>query len=397
MSGLGPAAGSGPVAAPGTHVDDLPTPALVIDLDRMDENIRRAQSFAGRHGVALRPHAKTHRMVAVAHRQLAAGARGLTVAKVGEAEVMAEGGVGDLFIANQIVAPGALARLAALHGQVRLAVGVDHPRQAELLAEALAAAGRRAGRRAQEPLDVMIEVDTGQGRCGVQPGEDAVALARAVSRLPGLRVRGVYTHQGHDYHAADLEAAAAVARAAEEALVRTAEAVGRALGITCEVSPGSTPSLLAGLLGLHEPVPGVTELRPGTYVFFDASMAAASGHPEWCAAWIEATIISTPAPDRAVADAGAKALASDRRTAGLLATPGFGLIQGHPDLTVTSLSDEHAVIRGPDAGRRLRIGDRVRIVPNHICPAVNLHDVAYAVRGDRVEAVWRVSARGRSQ
>jgi D-serine deaminase-like pyridoxal phosphate-dependent protein len=368
----------------GAALDDLDTPALLIDLDTLDANIGRVQAHAAERGWKLRPHTKTHKIPAIAHRQLTAGAAGITVAKTGEAEVMAAAGITDIFIANQVVGPLKLRRLAALAREIRLAVGVDHPVQARALSEAF--------RHESQPLAVLIEVDTGAQRAGVPPGEPARQLAGEIAALPGLELRGIYTHEGQDYAAATLDELSEIAHSAQSAMVETAALLEADLGRPCWVSIGSTPSLSAGVAR-----PGIHELRAGTSVFYDAFQTQLTGHLEWCAATVLATITSTPAADRAIADAGAKALSIDRRESGLLARPGHGAILGHADLQITGLSDEHAVIRGADAGRRLTIGDRVRIIPNHVCPTVNLHDVAVGLRGEHVETVWPVAARGRTQ
>ena len=318
-------------ALPGARLDELDTPALLIDLDRLEANIGRTQAFAAARGWKLRPHTKTHKIPPIAHRQLTAGAAGITVAKTGEAEVMAAAGITDIFIANQVVGPLKLRRLAALAREIRLAVGVDHPVQARALSEAF--------RHESQPLAVLIEVDTGAQRAGVPPGEPARQLAGEIAALPGLELRGIYTHEGQDYAAATLDELSEIAHSAQTAMVETAALLEADLGRPCWVSIGSTPSLSAG----------------------------------------------------------AKALSIDRRESGLLGRPGHGAIVGHLDLQITGLSDEHAVIRGAGASRRLTIGDRVRIIPNHVCPTVNLHDVAVGIRVDRVETVWPVAARGRTQ
>ncbi len=368
----------------GLGKEHLETPALVIDLEKLEANIRRMQAYADSHGVKLRPHTKTHKMPAIAHMQVRAGAGGITVAKLGEAEVMAAAGVGDIFIANVVVGQGKMRRLVGLNRHVRLAVGVDHPEQVRMLSEAF--------RGEAKPIDLMIEVDSGEHRAGVAPGEPTAALAALIARTPGVRLRGIFTHEGHDYNADTREQLREVAEASQRLMVQTAGQVAARTGIEPWVSIGSTPSLAVEVL-----LPGIHELRNGTTVFYDASQSQLLGHRDWCAATVLATVTSTPAPDRAIADAGAKALTKEQRKGGLLQTPGFGVIVGHEDLEVGALADEHATIRGADAGQRLRIGDLIEIIPNHICPVVNLYDTAYGVRGGRVECAWPVSARGRSQ
>lgn len=368
----------------GLAVEELDTPCVIIDLDKMKANIDRVVGFATQHGVKYRPHTKTHKIPAIAHLQLAAGASGITVARPGEAEVMAAAGIDDIFIAHIVVGAGKIRRMAALARRVRLAVGVDNLDQARMLSQVF--------RYEAAPLDVMIEIDTGHLRAGVQPPA-APALAAQIARLPGLRVRGIFTHEGHDYYARSLDELATIAANAQQQMVTAGRQVSEVLGYRCWVSIGSTPSLASHVL-----LEGIDEIRPGTCVFYDAAQAGVLGHTDWCAATVMATVISTPAADRAVVDAGSKTLTSDRREGeSLLATRGYGIIVGHPDLEIARLSEEHGVIVGAGAGHRFKVGDRVRIIPNHICTVINLRDHVYGVRDGRVEVIWEVAARGRSQ
>ena len=371
-----------PDTAIGRPVDALDTPALVLDLDVVEANVARTVEIAQAAGARLRPHIKTHRMLAVAQRQIAAGAQGICCAKTGEAEVFADGGIDDIFIANQVVGAAKLRRLRALAERVRLAVGVDHPDQIDLLSQAF---------RGVDPLDISIEIDVGQRRTGVVEPHEAVDLAQRVLDSPGLVLRGVYTHEGHDYAAQDDADLAVIADQAQRQMLEAAQAIRDATGAPCEVSMGSTPSLFARKF--HA---GIDELRPGTAVFNDGSHANFLGHTDWCAATVLATVVNLPAPDRVVVDAGAKALTSDRRGPSILENSGFGLVVGQPEATIVSLSDEHGVLSVPDAGA-YTIGGVIRIIPNHICPCVNLYDHAFVAREGVVEDVWEVSARGQSQ
>ena len=372
-----------PSAAIGRAVEDLETPALVIDVAVLDANVARLVESARKAGARLRPHVKTHRMVEVAARLRLAGAEGICCAKVGEAEAFADAGFDDIFIANQVVGPARLRRLAELAARTRLAIGVDHAEHVRALGAAFAAAN--------STIDVAIEIDTGQQRTGVATAVAAVELAHQTQRAEGLNLRGIYTHEGHDYQAADPAGVHAAAAEAQQLMASVAAAIQAATGAPCEVSIGSSPSFL--LESFHAPI---DELRPGTAVFNDASHAHLLGHTEWCAASVLATVVNLPAPDRAVIDAGAKALTSDRRGPGVLANTGHGIVVGHPEAVITSVSDEHGVIAVPDASV-FTIGQTLRVIPNHICPCVNLYDHAFAVRGGIVEAVWHVTARGRSQ
>ena len=372
-----------PSAAIGRAVEDLETPALVIDVAVLNANVARLVESARKAGARLRPHVKTHRMVEVAARLRLAGAEGICCAKVGEAEAFADAGFDDIFIANQVVGPARLRRLVELAARTRLAIGVDHAEHVRALGAAFAASNAT--------IDVAIEIDTGQQRTGVATAAAAVELAHQTQRTEGLNLRGIYTHEGHDYQAADPAGVHAAAAEAQQLMASVAAAIQAATGAPCEVSIGSSPSFL--LESFHAPI---DELRPGTAVFNDASHAHLLGHTEWCAASVLATVVNLPAPNRAVIDAGAKALTSDRRGPGVLANTGHGIVVGHPEAVITSVSDEHGVIAVPDVSV-FTIGQTLRVIPNHICPCVNLYDHAFAVRGGIVEAVWHVTARGRSQ
>ena len=371
-----------PATAIGQPIDVLDTPALVLDRRVVEANIARTVEIAQAAGARLRPHIKTHRMLAVAQLQIAAGAQGICCAKTGEAEVFADGGIDDIFIANQVVGAAKMRRLLALAERVRLAVGVDHPDQIELLSQAF---------RGADPLDLSIEIDVGQRRTGVVEPREAVALAQRILDAPGLALRGVYTHEGHDYAARDDADLAVIADQAQRQMLDAAQAIRDATGAACEVSMGSTPSLFARKF--HA---GIDELRPGTAVFNDGSHANFLGHTDWCAATVLATVVNRPAPDRAVVDAGAKALTSDRRGPSILENSGFGMVVGRPEATIVSLSDEHGVLSVPDADA-YAIGEVIQIIPNHICPCVNLYDHAFVARDGIVREVWEVSARGQSQ
>lgn len=366
-----------------TTVADLDTPAVLIDLDRLDANIARAAALTARAGVALRPHCKTHKTREVARRQLMAGAVGLTAAKLGEAEAMADQGFDDIFVANEFVGRAKITRAVELARRITLSVGVDNVSQAQELSAAF--------RSEPESLNVFIEIDTGQQRGGVAPGPAAAGLAEQILRLPGLRLAGVFTHEGHDYDVPHRDDVAGVGRSAQQAMVETARLIRDRFGIGCRVSVGSTPTLIAGVIE-----PGVDEIRTGTYVYYDASMANIIGHYDWCALTVLATVVNRPTSSRAILDAGSKALSKDRRDAAtVLATPGFGYVIEHPEAVISSLSDEHGVVTQGAEG--MSIGERVRIIPNHACPVSNLVDEVHAVRRGVVEDVWKVVARGRTR
>jgi D-serine deaminase-like pyridoxal phosphate-dependent protein len=357
----------------------LDTPLIAVDLDLIERNIAEMASLAASYGVSLRPHAKTHKSPHVARLQLEAGAVGLTCAKLGEAEVLVElGDVTDVLIAYPIVGDIKIRRLLHLLDQARVVVAVDTHQAAVALSEAMSANNRT--------LAIYLEVNTGQDRAGARAGEEAVDLAVAISQLPGLRLTGVMTHEGHAGFSGP-DDIATIAENAGQALVDTAERI-RAQGIgVAQVSVGSTPASW-----FTPRVAGITEMRPGTYVFNDNN-AFRHGRigPDRCAARVVSTVVSRPAPDRAIIDAGTKALALDPSPS----HPGHGYIVGHPGATIARLSEEHGVITLTPDELGFAVGDRVEIIPNHICPAVNLTDELVVVRDGHVVDRWPVAARGK--
>jgi D-serine deaminase-like pyridoxal phosphate-dependent protein len=358
----------------------LDTPALLVDLDRLDANIDSMAAHARAGGVALRPHFKTHKSVAVARRQLAAGAIGITVAKLDEAEVLVDGGIdAPILVAFQLVSPHKLERALRLAGRVPLTLAIDSAAGAELLADAATAAGQVA--------EVWLEIDSGLRRCGVLPA-DAAALAGIVSGHRSLRLSGMFTHAGQSYAARDVAEVAAIAAAEAQAVVSAAEAA-RASGIPiATVSAGSTPT--ARFLDGSS---GITEIRPGTYVFFDAlQVALGSAAAEDCALSVATTVISRPAPDRAVIDAGSKTFGLDRGAHSSDLLVGYGSVQ-EVDGTLARLSEEHGMLDIP-ADSPLAVGDRVRIVPNHVCTVSNLGRRTYGLRGGIVREVIEIDAAG---
>jgi D-serine deaminase-like pyridoxal phosphate-dependent protein len=367
------------VESPIVAADELiDTPALVVDEERLRRNLALMADLARKHGVNLRPHAKTHKSPIIARMQLEQGAVGLTCAKLGEAEVfIREGGVRDILIAYPIVGAAKITRLLALMDEAHITVVVDSLGAAEALSRAMAEAGRT--------LDVYLEVNTGMNRAGVAPDE-SVEIARAIAALPGLRLTGVMTFEGHA-GSSPPETIADVAAEAGRTIVATAERI-RAAGIPiAHVSVGSTPA------SWYTPAtPGVTEMRPGTYVFFDNSIFRHGRiGPEQCAARVVATVVSRQAPDRAVIDAGSKTLALDASRS----HAGYGYIVGHPEAIIERLSEEHGMVTLPPGVSGFNVGDRVEIIPNHVCPAVNLMDELLIVRGGRVVDRWPVAARGK--
>ena len=346
-------------------IADLETPCVVIDVARVEANLAKAQAHANANNYALRPHIKTHKLPRFAKRQIELGAVGVTTQKLGEAEVMADAGIADIFVPYNIVGDKKLARLAALNDRVTLSVTADSP---DTVAGYAATFLGRA-----KPLTVLIECDTGGGRCGVQSPAQALALARQVAMSPGLRFGGLMTYPARGKFA---EADRWLADA--KALIEQA-------GIAVpRITSGNSPDIW------HTGDTVVSERRPGTYIYFDRSqMAYGVASFADCALTVLATVVSRPTATRAVIDAGSKSLTSD--TLGL---DGFGVIQGHEEIVITALSEEHGIIELPEASDWPRIGDRVRIIPNHACVVSNLFDVVNLIGADGEIETVPVAARG---
>ena len=355
---------------------ELDTPAVVVDLDRAEARIAQMAAVMRDRGVALRPHAKTHKSIEFARRQVEAGAVGLTVATIGEAEVFAEAGFEDIFIAFPLIASGPkVDRLRRVAERCSVSVGADSTVGLELLAEAVRGSRRRPS--------VLIEIDSGGARTGVRP-ELAGSLARRAEEL-GLEVAGAFTHGGHGYAGA----AARSAAADDEVAGLAAAAVSiRAEGIEPRVlSAGSTPTAVLSAHGV------VTEERPGTYVFGDGMQAALAGEPfEDAALMVAATVVSAGPSDGFVIDAGAKILAKDIAPY----VRGHGSVLGYPEAVIARVYDHHGVVDLPPGSSRPAIGSIVWVTPNHVCPVVNLVDEYVVARAGRIVDRWPVDARGRN-
>jgi D-serine deaminase-like pyridoxal phosphate-dependent protein len=357
----------------------LETPAALVDVDRMRSNLERIARYTRQHGLAWRPHAKTHKIPALAAEQLSAGAVGITVATPGEAEVMAQVS-DDILLAYPPFGDSKLRRLMSLPERVRLTVGLD---SLDAL-RALAAAGRAHGRS----VGVLVELDLGMRRVGVQTPEEAVALARHAAEADHLEYRGIMFYPGHirapvGEQDEDLEVLSGE-------LGRFMEALDRAGLPPDQVSGGSTPTLWDS----HR-IAGLTEVRPGTNLFNDRTTALI-GACSWdeCAYTVLATVVSTSVPGQAVIDAGAKSLAKEelRGTA-----EGYGALLDRPDVVLKSLSEEHGILDLSGTDWRPRLGERVRVVPNHVCVSVNLQERVWGIRGDEMVAEWEVEGRRRQR
>jgi D-serine deaminase-like pyridoxal phosphate-dependent protein len=349
-----------------------------VDLDRIEANARRLGDAAAERGVALRPHIKTHKSVALARLQMNAGAAGITVGTLGEAEVMAAGGIDDIFIGFPIWAEGPKAgRLRTLHAATPLVVGVDSGAGADWLATAVAGV--------VAPLRVLVEIDSGAHRTGVTSPEAALAVARR-ARDAGLEVIGVFTHGGHSYAGPGARTGAAADEVAS--LGAAADAL-RSAGFAVErISAGSTPTGVLAAAG------DVNEIRPGTYLLGDRQQVVLEAiPPDGIALVVAATVISTAVPGQVVLDAGAKTLTKDR--AGFL--EGFGSIVGYPDAVIERLFDYHAAVSIAPGAAAPRLGEVVGIVPNHVCPVVEQFDDFVVSRHGESLGRWAVDARGRSR
>jgi D-serine deaminase-like pyridoxal phosphate-dependent protein len=358
---------------------ELSTPALTIDLDVVERNLDRGAKVCREQGVGLRPHTKTHKTPEVAKMQVDRGAVGLTVAKVGEAEVMAGAGLEDILVAFPIFGAEKLRRLAQLAKLRRILVALDNEATARELSSSAAAQDATIG--------VLIEFDAGFHRCGLVPGPACVELARKVEKLPGLTFRGLMTYFGHVW--------GTVEERRREAL-QTAERVDRALAVFRDerlrveiVSGGSTPSLEFAHL-----IPGLTEVRPGTYVYNDLNtFYQGACRLEDCAARVVTTVISTAVAGKVIVDAGSKTLSSDQLGSG--PKSGYGYVVEAPDAPIIKLNEEHGHLDITKSTHQFHVGEVLTVIPNHVCTCVNMHDEVSVVRNGEVQGAWRVAARGK--
>ena len=339
----------------------------------------QAEANAG--GIRLRPHAKTHKSPLVARWQIERGAIGICCAKIGEAEVFANEGIADIRLPYPLN-PANADRLVGLSNRTHVSFIVDHPAVARQWSEALV---RRAKR-----IDVLVKVDVGFHRCGIDPAAgNAVEMIRAVASLPGLRLQGLLSHAGHAYHAHSEDELKDMAQNEARTMTMLADQC-RKSGITIEeISAGATPPARFSIKQK-----GFTEYRPGNYVYFDRTQVALGAATlDDCALTVLATVVSKPAPDRIIFDSGSKTLTNDGAR-GFAAAPGHGVVIDHPDLLIERLSEEHATVKATTGSTKLEPGDRVRIVPNHSCVVSNLVDQAWLVDGNNAEAL-PIAARGR--
>ncbi len=344
-------------------IPDIDTPAAIVDLDKLEANIKKAQDYLDENKLISRPHIKTHKNVVIARMQMDAGAKGITCQKISEAEIMADGGICDIFLPYNLLGTTKLERMASLAKKIKLSVTADSATTVRGLSRTAESSGIT--------IPVAIEFDTGSGRCGVQTPAEAAELAAIIKRSPGLTFDGLMTYPVNEY---------------TDIFVRETRSFP---GIRFEkVSAGGSPQLW----NAHS-FKEITEYRVGTYVYGDRYTVEVGTHKlDECAFHIRATVVSRPTDARGILDAGSKALSSD-----LLGQDGYGLILEYPEAKIYALSEEHGNVDFSACLKAPAIGERVTILPNHCCVSNNLFNQIIGVRKGRVEKVWNVDARGALQ
>lgn len=353
---------------------DIETPALLIDLDLMDKNIAKMSEYFGARRQKLRAHSKTHKSPIIAHKQISCGSLGVCVQKLGEAEVMVNGGVDDVLITNEVVDPRKMRRLVALNNYADVKVAVDNAVTASTLSDVAKAQGKK------QP--VVVEVDVRNKRCGTPPGKPTVDLVERISGLSGLDFRGVMGYEGPFLDVTDFSTRKEGASKLVHLLTDTVEMIERR-GIQVEiVSAGST-----GTYNITGDCDGITEVEAGSYVFMDSTYRRLQGLGFECALTVLGTVVSRPLPERVIVDVGWKAVTSEL---------GIPEVKDMEEVKLHHLSEEHGLI-SVDGGNSLQVGDKLEIVPSHCCTTVNLYDTYYGMRKEQVETEWPVAARGSSQ
>ena len=364
----------------GASKEQVDTPALLVDLDVLDRNIARMAALVANTGIALRPHVKTHKSPLIAHSQMAAGAVGVCCAKVSEAEVMVAGGIPDVLVTTPVVAPEKIRRLMSLARQATVGVVADDLRNVRLLSE--------AAKKEKVTLHLLVEINVGQNRCGLAPGPAGADLADEIARLPGLQLRGFQGYHGSLQQVVDLDRRAAEIRRALD-LLRGSAQVARSRGHAIDVLTGGGTGSSATDIGYH----GLTELQPGSYVFMDCNYSRIHWGPDGTlvpfgnAISILTSVVSCSSADRIIVDAGWKSASCDSGMPALKAIDGAAF---------AFAGDEHGKLSVPE-GTRIAAGDKLELLPSHCDTTVNLYDHYVCVRNGKVEALWPVAARGKSQ
>ena len=352
----------------GDPLVDVDTPALIVDLDALEHNIQRMSEYAARAGVALRPHAKAHKCAEISLRQMAQGAVGVCSQKVSEAEALVDAGVSNVLISNEIIAPRKLERLATLARRATISMCVDD----ESIVPKIDAAAANAG----VTIDVLVEVDVGGRRCGQAPGEPAAQVARRVASSSHLRFAGLQGYQGRAQHFRPESERRQAVEVGVAAIQSTIEALGRA-GLSCDTITGSGTGTYP-----YESMSGVyTEVQPGSYVLMDADYGRNTPRPDFRnSLFVYTQVMSATGRGHSVVDAGLKAMSFDE---------GMPLVADFPEIAYARVSDEHGTLDG-----EIPLGTKLRLIPGHCDPTVNLYDWCVAVRNDRVDALWPIVARG---
>ena len=364
---------------------ELDTPSLIIDQETMLKNIEFMQTYANDNKVLLRAHTKTHKMPEIAKIQVEYGSKGIAVAKVGEAEVMAKNGLNDIFIANEIVGDIKLERIAKLAKDIKISFGADSIEQLTNVQKIFSKYNLIA--------NILIEIEVGENRSGVIEEEDFIKLLSKIKESENIKFEGIFSHDGNSYSAKTVADCLQISINAQQRTLDFA-AIAEKQNLKCEViSYGSTPTLFNKAPILK----GITEIRPGTYIFMDAAQANAINDKSRCAAKVLATVISKPTKERVILDVGAKGLTMQERTAGICSTIGKGTIFGFDNLYIEKVFDEHAIINNEEFNNKVKIGDKVLIIPVHICPVCNLYEKAYLVSQDQVIKEIDIACRAKLQ
>ena len=361
----------------GRHKTELDTPALLIDLDKMEANIQTMADYFATVNANLRPHVKTHKTPIIAHKQIAAGAIGVTCAKLGEAEAVIHSGIRDVLIANQIVGTQKIARLVNLAKHSDIMVAVDNAQNIQDISEAASAKN--------VTIRILVEVNIGMNRCGVEPREPALTLAQQVTKCPNLKFEGLMGYEGHLVTKNGKYYRENATRLAMLNLFSSADLLMNN-GIEVSILSGGG----TGTFDITGSIPEITEIQAGSYVLMDSTYRSVQGVGEKfdCALSVLSTVVSRPAQDRIIVDTGMKVLTKE-----------FGIPQpiDYPELEMVGLSEEHGKMQVSNGDISLKPGDKLEILPTHCCTTVNLYDKYYGIRDDIVESVWYITARGRSQ
>jgi len=361
----------------GRHKTELDTPALLINLDKMETNIQKMADFFATVSAELRPHLKTHKTPIIAHKQIKAGAIGITCAKLGEAEAVIHAGIRDVLIANQIVSPHKIARLINLAKHSEIMVAVDNVHNVQAISDAASAKG--------VTIRVLVEVNIGMDRCGVEPGQPTLALARQICQSPNLKFEGLMGYEGHTVAKPNRTERETATRESMQCLIETKHFVEKQ-GVEVSIMSGGG----TGTFDITGSIPEMTEVQAGSYVFMDSTYRNVQGVGDKFdnALSVLATVVSRPEQDRIIVDTGLKVLTKE-----------FGIPQplGIAGLEMTSLSEEHGKMLVSNGDVSLTPGDKLEILPTHCCTNVNLHDRFFGIRDEIVESVWEITARGKSQ